>query len=488
MRYLPIVIVGILFFIAITPVYASPSLSLGSTASYSLTANVQTSQTCTANPAMYEPQACYGAYTRPPETVYVSILDDNQCPNYNSSYPVLCRFMDSAVNLSQGSTVIWRNIGNSTHSVTANQTVNGAPLFSSGLIPPKGEFSFSFQNIGTFTYYDSIYDHSVYGHLGVVNITPPYSSVVNQTPTSFQLGLTGSLGWRIVGLSSSQANLLVSHNIVLSVSPSGIPISFTPVTESGSFEESVNLSTRVESPGTASSLVMTALSAYLQGISRVFTGASQYGGYQLSVGDLSTEPSYTQWWVNGPLANGSPVQILQGWSSVTGSSSLDLGGSIGTRQAWIVTSKLAQTFNLNIPDVSNPLGPTAASTTNANIGFQWSFDKSADLLLRNNDTISFATRSIAPTTIYAASGPVDVTVTRNMSATATLTIQLSSTSLSLNGGQQTPALNPLSPMSWMSVGLVGLAAGVVSGALLWQGYRTRRSAAPIKSPPSPTPY
>src|SRR5216683_2705694 len=109
MRYLSTVIVGILFFIAITPVYASPSLSLGSTASYSLTGNVQTSQTCTANPAMYEPQACYGAYTMPPETVSVLVLDDNQClAPYNYSYPVSCRFAPVAITLPQGSTVIWR--------------------------------------------------------------------------------------------------------------------------------------------------------------------------------------------------------------------------------------------------------------------------------------------------------------------------------------------------------------------------------------------
>ena len=477
MRYLPIVTVGILFLIAITPVYASPSLSLDSTASYSLTANVQTSQTCTASPAMYESQACYGAYTSPPETVYVSIVDDSQCSAYYNNSPVLCRFVPSAVTLPQGSTVVWSNDGNLTHSVTANQTVNGVPLFDSGPIVPRGGFTFTFADLGTFAYYDSIH-----GHSGVVNITPPYSSIGNQPPTSFQLGLTGSLGWKIVGLSSSQANLLVSHNIALSVSPSGIPISFTPVTESGSFEQSINLSTRVESPGTASNLVMTALSEYLQGISR------GYGGYQLPVGDLSAEPSYTQWWVNGPLANGSPVQILQGWSSVTGSSSIDLGGSIGTRQAWIVTSNLAQTFNLNIPNVNSPLGPSSTSTAKAKIGFQWSFDKSTDLLLKNNDTISFSTLSVTPSTVYVGTGPVDVSVTRTMSATVILTVQLSATSLSLNGGQQTPALSPLSPMSWMSVGLVGLAAGVVSGALLLQGYRTRRSAAPITSPTSPTPY
>src|SRR5712692_7613267 len=359
--------VGILFFVAVTPVYAAPSLSLGSTASYSLIGNVQTSQTCIASPAIYTPQACYGAYTTPPETVSVSIQDDNQCPVFynNYSYPVICRFVPSLITLPQGSTVIWTNNGNLTHSVTANQTLNGPPLFSSGPIPLKEGFSFTFENVGTFAYYDSIH-----GHSGIVMVTPPSSSIVNQPPTSFQLGFTGSLGWKIEGLSSSQANLLVSHNIALTVSPSGIPVSFTPVTESGSFEQSVNLSTRVESPGTASSLVMTALSAYLQGISRVLTGTSQYGGYQLSVGDLSTEPSYTQWWVNGPLANGSPVQILHGWSSVTGSNSLDLGGSIGTRQAWIVTSNLDQTFNLNIPNVNSPLGPSSTSTAKAKIGFQ----------------------------------------------------------------------------------------------------------------------
>ncbi len=403
MRYLPIVTVGILFLIAITPVYASPSLSLDSTASYSLTANVQTSQTCTASPAMYESQACYGAYTSPPETVYVSIVDDSQCSAYYNNSPVLCRFVPSAVTLPQGSTVVWSNNGNLTHSVTANQTVNGVPLFDSGPIVPRGGFTFTFADLGTFAYYDSIH-----GHSGVVNITPPYSSIGNQPPTSFQLGLTGSLGWKIVGLSSSQANLLVSHNIALSVSPSGIPISFTPVTESGSFEQSINLSTRVESPGTA--------------------------------------------------------------------------------QAWIVTSNLAQTFNLNIPNVNSPLGPSSTSTAKAKIGFQWSFDKSTDLLLKNNDTISFSTLSVTPSTVYVGTGPVDVSVTRTMSATVILTVQLSATSLSLNGGQQTPALSPLSPRSWMSVGLVGLAAGVVSGALLLQGYRTRRSAAPITSPTSPTPY
>ena len=476
MRYLPIVTVGILFLIAITPVYASPSLSLDSTASYSLTANVQTSQTCTASPAMYESQACYGAYTSPPETVYVSILDDSQCSAYYNNSPVLCRFVPSAVTLPQGSTVVWSNNGNLTHSVTANQTVNGVPLFDSGPIVPRGGFTFTFADLGTFAYYDSIQ-----GHSGVVNITPPYSSIGNQPPTSFQLGLTGSLGWKIVGLSSSQANLLVSHNIALSVSPSGIPISFTPVTESGSFEQSINLSTRVESPGTASSLVMTALSEYLQGISR------GYGGYQLPVGDLSAEPSYTQWWVNGPLANGSPVQILQGWSSVTGSSSIDLGGSIGTRQAWIVTSNLAQTFNLNIPNVNSPLGPSSTTTAKAKIGFQWSFDKSTDLLLKNNDTISFSTLSVTPSTVYVGTGPVDVSVTRTMSATATLTLKLSSTSL-IAGAQQSANLNSILPMSWLSLGLAGLAAGVISGALLWQGYRTRRSAAPNTSPTGPTPY
>ncbi len=489
-RYLTVLFACILFSLAVYPVYGSPSLSLGSTTTYSLTGSVHTSQNCTANPASYESQACYGAIYVAPQTVTVSILEDSQCGQYYNFTQTQCRFSPTWITLSQGSTVVWRNDGNQTHSVVANETGStGTPLFSSGTLQPTQVFSFTFDNVGIYHYYDSIRGRPMTG--GTVNITPPSSAVVSQSPPSIQVGLTGSIGWKVVGLSSSQANLLVSHNTGLSVSP-GFLVTFTPVTESGSVEQSINLSTRVESPGTTGSFVMQAISSLVPAISQVLAGSGRYGGYQLSMRDLSSEPSYTQWWANGPLTVGSPVQILQGWSSVTGSESLDLGGGIGTRQAWIVTSNLTQAFNLNIPNVNGPFGPSSTATANAKIGFQWAFDKTSDLLLKSNDTFSFSTLSVAPTTIYTGTGTTSVTVTRTMFATVSLVLQLSSTSLSLPGSpSQAPILSSLASMSWMSLGLAGLAAAVMSGVVLWLGRRARIAAGPstipVVPPPAPTP-
>src|SRR5205809_7683106 len=86
-------------------------------------------------------------------------------------------------------------------------------------------------------------------------------------PSSYQVDLGGNLGWNVVGLSTSQGNLNVSHQISLSVSP--LPgISITPVTASGSYEQSINLSTRAESLSTATGIVesfSTSLASALAG-------------------------------------------------------------------------------------------------------------------------------------------------------------------------------------------------------------------------------
>ncbi len=467
--------------LSIVPVYAAPSLSLGSTASYTISGNVSIYQACSTSPVLYTQQACNGAGS--PQSSYVQINDSGQCGPLNST-SIDCQFVPSDITIPSGTWLYWINEGILTHEVQENLSRSQGPL--QGVLGPLSrgqDAGLLFDQVGTFYFYDPLYPKAL-GLRGTVTVVSPTPPVI-PPPTSINIGLTGTIGWTVEGLSTSQANLLVSHNIAGSVSPIAI-LTFTPITESGSYEQSVNLSTRVESPGTASGLVMTILT------SPALSGIFRYDSYgfapQVFSTATDTEPSYTQWWVNGPLSNGSPVQILEGWSSVTSGQSLDLGGSVGTRQAWIVTSKLSQTFNLNIPNVNTPLGPASASTANAELGFQWSFDKSTDLLLKNNDTISISTRSVNPSTVYVGSGPVDVRVTRTISATVTLTVQLSSTSLNLNSSQQTPGLNPISPMSWMTVGLVGLVAGVVSAALLWQGYRSRRSAAPTTTPTPPIPY
>lgn len=303
-------------------------------------------------------------------------------------------------------------------------------------------------------------------------------------PTSFQLNLNGNVGWNVEGLDSQQVNLLESHSVGLSVSP--IPlITFTPVTESGSFEQSINLSTRVESPGTASGLARSLLTS-IAGSASSALGGSSGSAIQTMLTAQASNPDYTEWWVNGPLSNGSPVQIVNGWSSVTGSETLNLGTSLGSRPAWIVTSALSQTFNLNIPNVSSPLGTSSTATASANLSLLWSFDKSSDLLLRNNSTLSLTMHSVTPTTIFTSVGTVSATVTRDMAITLDLTMLLSSTNVGSARPHGASTLTDMfASMPWIPLGIGGLVAGVTAAALaFWLSKRARTTSSQPPSQPS----
>src|SRR4029077_14325988 len=166
-------------------------------------------------------------------------------------------------------------------------------------------------------------------------------------PSSLQIGLNGHIGWNVEGLSSSTANLLVSHNLAVSVSVPQLPgLTITPVTESGTLAQSIDLVTRVESAGTATDLIEHLLDAYASAYSGSYGHNSRVGNIISQMSATATsDPSYTLWWVNGPLSNGSPVQVMDGWASVTGSETLNLG-DLGNVQAWIVTSQFSQGVNL----------------------------------------------------------------------------------------------------------------------------------------------
>jgi hypothetical protein len=323
----------------------------------------------------------------------------------------------------------------------------------------------------------SYFTYSAYDWITAAPLTPvPPTVLPPPSPTTFQVDLSGNVGWSVEGLSAGRANLEISHNLAVSV-PLGA-LSLTPVTESGSFPQSIDLATRQESPGTASALLKAIFSAYLQTISGL-AGPAGFSGPTLSTMLANTSgPDYTQWWVNGPLSDGSPVQILHGWSSVTGSESLNLGGSLGTRSAWVVTSQLSQTVTTNIPNLSNPLGSPDTSTVNFDLGLLWSFDKTADLLLRNNDTITLAMHSVTATNIFPTQPCIGssctltnfVNVIRDAKVTANLTMVLSSTSLSLprNGAGSNvptfPLMGTLAALPWIPMGLAGFIAGAIAGA------------------------
>ena len=340
-------------------------------------------------------------------------------------------------------------------------------------------------NLNSFGIQGSFLTYDAYDWISAAPAIPaPPTVLPPPPPQTSEVDLSGNVGWSVEGLSSSQVNLQVSHNVGLSVSPFPF-FSFTPLTESGSFEQSVNLSTRVESPSTATGLLDSLFLSAIQDL----PGSTLAGGVSgfLIQSMLSAQhfgSDYTEWWVNGPLSSSSPVQISHGWSSVTGSESLDLGGSIGTRPAWIVTSQLNQTANVTIPNVKNLLGPSSTFRAMASLRMLWSFDQSADLLLRTNRTLTLSMHSVTPMTIPAIGGTADVTVTRDILLTINLALVLSSTSLSLpkEATHTSSLMDAFLAMPWIPLGLAGLAAGGSVAIIL---RFTRRGKATASLGPAP---
>jgi plastocyanin len=482
--------------LTIAPAYAAPNLKVGSAASYSLVSSASAMQSCSASPANYYNEACLGIY---PPTAFVTIYDNMTC----TATGFTCGFSQTFLTVSAGTNVVWQNTGRLTHSIVSNDTANLVPdSFTSGSLSPGGSFTHLFAQPGAYHYYDGNYQFLK----GSVDVSPSATSPAPPSmPSSFNIGLNGNVGWSVEGLSSSTANLLVSHNLGVSIPVPQLPIvSITPVTESGTLVQSIDLATRVESAGTATDLIEHMLDA--------LAASSNSQGFNSGFGNIisqmsasaTSDPSYTLWWVNGPLSSGSPVQVMDGWASVTGSETLNLG-NLGNVQAWIVTSQFAQGVNLTVP--SSPFaGPGPNAQAAINLNFLWSYDKGSDLLARSfaNGTITMhsASSTQVPTNGYCPNYPcayTTVQVTRDMRLTLTLTLHLTSTSLSLdqrmrNGSSTIDMASVLASMfatPWSALGFIGVVATAIIAFSLWFSRRVRKNvmleAKPTTAPGAPTP-
>src|SRR5712691_6282737 len=322
---------------------ATPLISVGSNADYQLNASMQSTQSCNATPITYNQTAC-GPYQ---PRALVSIYDNGTCVStyscyYSPSYYPYYYFFTVQL----GTTVMWFNYGSVSHTVTSSPTNKaGLQIFDSGSITHFGSFSVTFNTTGNYTYYDTSHP-LLRGNLIVSSVGPipaPISSSFMPT-----ISLDGSIGWTVNGLDNSVAVLNVSHQVSLIASAG--PLSFTPVTETGSFSQSINLATRVESAGTATSVIL----GIIQKMLSYYPGYYGYYGYGYSpgLGQLlsSQKEVYTFWWVNGPLANGQPVEILTGYASVTGSEMVNVGPG-NNRNAWIVESTLSQSLSTSSPPI-----------------------------------------------------------------------------------------------------------------------------------------
>lgn len=324
-------------------------------------------------------------------------------------------------------------------------------------------------------------------------------------PTSvFPITVSGTVGWSVVGLDTNTAVLNVTH--ALSVLIDNIPIA--PVSESGSFQQSVDLSTRTESPGTATEFVSTTLQLLSQ-VSASSTGGIGMSGIPGTLGSGSNMPTmYTIWWVNGPLSNGSPVKILTGFSSVQGSENVNLPGTLGTRSAWMVTSNVDESLTSLAPQLGSLSGPINSNNAHVHVALKFDYDQSSDLLLTSLDSATVASTSsvtYSPGQILCGlsgqcttvSSLTTVTSITTMSITASL--NLSSTNLSLskrmvgNGQSSTPAmLSNLQaavqqPLIYVAaIAITGALASVLVSVLKRRDRRATQAMGSAQQPPSPT--
>jgi len=399
---------------------------------------------------------------------------------------------------------MWFNSGTVAHTATLCPTLTcptnraGLQPFDSGPLAHFGSYSVTFNTPGNYTYYDTL--HTFLRGNFIISITPPTVS------PSFMpvITLDGSVGWNVYALDNNVGVLNVTHqiNIVATLGP----VSFTPATETGSFSQSINLATRVESSGTATAAILAL-------VQRMFSYYPGYYGYYPMLGQLlsSQKPVYTFWWVNGPLVTGSPVEILTGYSGVTGSETVTLGPG-NNRNAWIVDSQISQSLSTKSPPIITSGG---SSDSSLKLDLRFDYDQASDLLLKSSAVISIASAQsqnynpgdylCGPSGCFPVSD--HVAVTHHMTATVPVTLQLTSTNLDLSkrmpglptGNGQTSTGGPsgstgtstLSPaMSlWVYSGIGIVGAGIV-GTLAWLIRRRARTDAPVAQPgplPSPSP-
>ena len=566
----------------VIPANATPSLSLGSNASYNLSLNFGETQSCNAYPVSYNQTACglpvppqpwsfrddfnytsisqlqaagWGIESIAPASYYrignstLTLLNDgtvgagagHYVPANSSNWSVSARvdWIGSSGNVSGYVGSLQVAVGTVGHSYDwmadgyynrfgLGMDGHGVAVFP-GYVKQLNVWHVLRLDIIDGTLY-GYFDGSLIGSYTVPNASPGSSELINiqalaswetnngfdwmqanslpspagvsESVTPPSVSLTGLLGWTLVGLDTNTAVLNLTHS--LSVMVDDIPIA--PVTETGSFQQSINLSTRAEALGTSAELIdnILPLLALLTSASSTGTGPAVLPGSLVSSNMPTT---YTIWWVNGPLSNGSPVQILTGYSSVQGAETVNLPGSLGARNAWIVSSTvdeslttiLPQLSSLNLPGSSGPL-----NTNNANVrlALTFDYDQSSDLLLASSDTTtitSTSTNMYPPGQLlcgqYGQCTTVSTlaTVTYVMTVDLTASLTLSSTNLNLGkrmgANGQPPGLSMLSTLQALMsqpilYALAGIAAAAIASAVVWINKRQNRTKTSVIQAPS----
>lgn len=503
-------------------------MSLPSFANYNLVASTTNVQNCNASNVTIAAFVCGNQ----PSSL-VTINDDGACASSNDTQ---CFFTPASITVTAGVSVTWHNNGNLGHDVVSNSASNGSLPSFGAYLNPGNSFSQQFLKTGTYYYYD-LNRPWIKGSVLVTQAVAPPPVIA-----SFAAG--GTIGWNVAGLDQNDALLGVSHriNVYDQTSPQQ-PLVYN---ESGLFEQSIDLGTRVESPTTIGLLqsLPFGLSFYgfNNGYGYGFGGYGYPGPYGYYPGPFfNFQPVHTLWWVNGPLDNGSVVELLTGYASVTGSKAIGLGSGLGTQDAWAVTSAYTQNSNQATPQSSNnfyycPFGPyfggfqpqpqpqCYVSQSNFSVSLNANYGQHSDLLFSFSSEISSLTQTTtdypAGSTVYGSnngfsnngiSAASPVSVIRTTSSKLTFTLSLSNTNLDLakrmtlqptqsssstgsttSGGTGASSPSPTSnqPLNMSMIYFAaGAGAAVLASGAVWAISRSRRKATAFGPPPvaMPTP-
>jgi hypothetical protein len=249
------------------------------------------------------------------------------------------------------------------------------------------------------------------------------------------LSISGTLGWAVTDLNVTTATLNVTRDITTS---SWI---VTPIRHhTGSFNESINLATRIASilPFIEPEVDQALQEAQTSMALNMPTGTDWSSTMSAIDATMMHQPVHTMWWVNGPLKLNDTVPVLVFATNVTRSTGVDVGGSIGSRSAW----------TLSFPKTGSPLPPDPLATMTSSIpianNFEFvltfNYDKVSDLLLSASANIhlGFGVETIIQPTPCNASATVacpassPMSVMREFGIDARASLKLAGTTLDLS--------------------------------------------------------
>jgi hypothetical protein len=283
--------------------------------------------------------------------------------------------------------------------------------------------------------------------------------------------INGTLSWTVTDLNATTANLNVTRDIATS---RGDVV--TPITQhTGSFNESIRLSTRIATilpfiePELDQALMMTQTNT----VSTLPAGSSWGSTMSALDATMMRQPIHTMWWVNGPLKVNDTVPVLVFPTNVTGSTSLDLGGSIGSRSAWTLT--FPSTGSLLPPDPMASMTSAIPTANNFKFALTLNYDQTSDLLLTANADINLGFGQemliqLAPCNSSTTTGPAlivcpdtPIPIMREFGIDVQASLKLTSTTLDLSQQlTQTEGSDPTSRSN--SGGVSGTGSGPGSGA------------------------